>query len=36
MTEQKQNVDEYVAGLDDIPGVNVFATRRAHKGYWVD
>lgn len=32
----KQNIHEYLAEFDDIPGARVYTTARARKGYWVN
>jgi protocatechuate 4,5-dioxygenase, alpha chain len=32
----KQNIHEYLAELDDIPGTRVFTAKRARKGYWIN
>jgi protocatechuate 4,5-dioxygenase alpha chain len=32
----KQNIHEYLAEFDDIPGTRVYTTSRARKGYWVN
>jgi protocatechuate 4,5-dioxygenase, alpha chain len=32
----KQNVHEYMAELEDIPGTRVFTAARARKGYWIN
>lgn len=32
----KQNIHEYLAEFDDIPGTRVYTTARARKGYWVN
>jgi protocatechuate 4,5-dioxygenase, alpha chain len=31
-----QNVHEYMAELEDIPGTRVFTAARARKGYWIN
>ncbi|WP_353200636.1 protocatechuate 4,5-dioxygenase subunit alpha [Sandarakinorhabdus sp.] len=31
-----QNIHEYLAELDDIPGTRVFTAARARKGYWIN
>jgi protocatechuate 4,5-dioxygenase, alpha chain len=31
-----QNIHEYLAELDDIPGTRVFTAKRARKGYWIN
>ncbi|MFM5924519.1 MAG: protocatechuate 4,5-dioxygenase subunit alpha [Novosphingobium sp.] len=32
----KQNIHEYLAELDDIPGTRVYTASRARKGYWIN
>lgn len=32
----RQNIEEYLAELEDIPGTHVFTTARARKGYWLN
>ena len=32
----KQNIHDYLAEFDDIPGTRVYTTARARKGYWVN
>ncbi len=32
----KQDIHEYLAELEDIPGTRVYTTKRARKGYWVN
>lgn len=32
----KQDVHEYLAELEDIPGTRVFTAKRARKGYWIN
>lgn len=32
----KQDVHEYFAELEDIPGTRVFTAQRARKGYWLN
>jgi protocatechuate 4,5-dioxygenase alpha chain len=32
----KQNIHEYLAELEDIPGTRVFTAARARKGYWIN
>jgi protocatechuate 4,5-dioxygenase alpha chain len=32
----KQDIHEYLAELDDIPGTRVFTAQRARKGYWIN
>lgn len=39
MTAQKdatQNIHEYLAELEDIPGTRVYTASRARKGYWLN
>ena len=38
MTEnpRRQDIHEYRAELEDIPGTRVFTTARARKGYWLN
>ena len=36
MTGDKQNIHEYLAQFDDIPGTRVFTAQRARKGYWLN
>jgi len=31
-----QNIHEYLAAFDDIPGTRVFTAQRARKGYWLN
>ena len=31
-----QNIHEYLAELEDIPGTRVFTAQRARKGYWIN
>jgi protocatechuate 4,5-dioxygenase, alpha chain len=31
-----QNIHDYLAELDDIPGTRVFTAARARKGYWIN
>jgi len=31
-----QNIHEYLAELEDIPGTRVYTTRRARQGYWLN
>ena len=31
-----QDIHEYLAELDDIPGTRVFTAARARKGYWIN
>jgi protocatechuate 4,5-dioxygenase alpha chain len=33
---EKQNIQEYLAAFDDIPGTRVFTAARARKGYWLN
>ncbi len=33
---EKQNIHEYIAAFDDIPGTRVFTAARARKGYWLN
>ncbi|MFM5954341.1 MAG: protocatechuate 4,5-dioxygenase subunit alpha [Novosphingobium sp.] len=32
----RQNIHEYLAELDDIPGTRVYTASRARKGYWIN
>jgi len=32
----KQNIHEYLAQFDDIPGTRVYTTKRARQGYWIN
>jgi protocatechuate 4,5-dioxygenase alpha chain len=32
----KQNIHEYLAELEDIPGTRVYTAQRARKGYWMN
>jgi len=32
----KQDIHEYLAAFDDIPGTRVFTAARARKGYWLN
>jgi protocatechuate 4,5-dioxygenase alpha chain len=32
----KQNIHEYLAEMEDIPGTRVFTAARARKGYWLN
>ena len=32
----KQNIHEYLAELEDIPGTRVYTATRARKGYWIN
>lgn len=32
----KQDIHEYLAAFDDIPGTRVFTAKRARKGYWLN
>ena len=36
MTGSRQNIHEYLAEFDDIPGTRVFTAARARKGYWIN
>ena len=36
MTDARQNIHEYLAELEDIPGTRVFTAARARKGYWIN
>lgn len=36
MSDEKPNIHEYLAELDDIPGTRVFTAQRARKGYWLN
>ncbi len=31
-----QNIHEYLAEFDDIPGTRVYTTKRAREGYWLN
>lgn len=31
-----QNIHEYLAEFDDIPGTRVYTTKRARQGYWLN
>ena len=31
-----QNIHEYLAEFDDIPGTRVYTAQRARKGYWIN
>lgn len=31
-----QNIHEYLAELDDIPGTRIYTAARARKGYWIN
>ena len=33
---QRQDIHEYLAELEDIPGTRVFTTARARQGYWLN
>ena len=33
---EKQNIHEYLAEFDDIPGTRVYTAARARKGYWIN
>jgi protocatechuate 4,5-dioxygenase alpha chain len=33
---EKQNIHDYIAAIDDIPGTRVFTAARARKGYWLN
>jgi protocatechuate 4,5-dioxygenase, alpha chain len=32
----KENIHDYLAELEDIPGTRVFTAARARKGYWIN
>jgi len=32
----QQNIHEYLAELEDIPGTRVYTAQRARKGYWIN
>ncbi|MDH4125142.1 MAG: protocatechuate 4,5-dioxygenase subunit alpha [Gammaproteobacteria bacterium] len=32
----KQNIHDYLAELEDIPGTRVYTAQRARKGYWMN
>ncbi len=32
----KQDIHEYLAELDDIPGTRIYTAARARKGYWIN
>jgi protocatechuate 4,5-dioxygenase alpha chain len=32
----KQNIHDYLAELDDIPGTKIFTAKRARQGYWLN
>lgn len=32
----KQNIHDYLAELEDIPGTRVFTAQRSRKGYWLN
>ncbi len=34
--DSKQDIHEYLADLEDIPGTRVFTAARARKGYWLN
>lgn len=34
--KDKQNIHEYLAEFDDIPGTRVYTAARARKGYWIN
>jgi protocatechuate 4,5-dioxygenase, alpha chain len=34
--EDKQDIRDYLAQFDDIPGTRVFTAQRARKGYWLN
>ncbi|MDE2596887.1 MAG: protocatechuate 4,5-dioxygenase subunit alpha [Sphingomonadales bacterium] len=36
MTRTTQNIHEYIAEFDDIPGTRVYTASRARKGYWIN
>ena len=36
MTDARQNIHDYLAELEDIPGTRVFTAARARKGYWIN
>lgn len=36
MTAATQNIHEYLAEFDDIPGTRVYTAARARKGYWIN
>ncbi|MFY8196996.1 MAG: protocatechuate 3,4-dioxygenase, partial [Novosphingobium sp.] len=33
---QHQNIHEYLAEFEDIPGTRVFTAKRARMGYWIN
>ncbi len=33
---ERQNIHDYIAAFDDIPGTRVFTAARARKGYWLN
>ena len=35
-TSRHQNIHEYLAEFDDIPGTRVYTAARARKGYWIN
>ena len=35
-TTPRQNIHEYLAEFEDIPGTRVFTAARARKGYWIN
>jgi protocatechuate 4,5-dioxygenase, alpha chain len=35
-TNARQNIHEYLAELDDIPGTRIYTAARARKGYWIN
>jgi protocatechuate 4,5-dioxygenase, alpha chain len=35
-TPKRQDIHDYLAELEDIPGTRVFTTARARKGYWLN
>jgi protocatechuate 4,5-dioxygenase, alpha chain len=35
-TPKRQDIRDYLAELEDIPGTRVFTTARARKGYWLN
>ena len=36
MSDEKPNIHDYFAELEDIPGTRVFTAQRARKGYWLN
>ncbi len=32
----RQNIHEYLAEFDDIPGTRVYTAKRARRGYWIN